>query len=183
MEKADFRREARARAKRLTPEERMRASRSIAEQVFALPAWRQAGTVMAYSALPTEPDTREIILRAAAEKKIVLLPRCLQAPRMLALPWRGDGEMEPGYLGIPEPRMEAGAELRPDLILIPCVAAARDGIRLGHGAGYYDWFLKEQQGTKVCLCFSALLFDELPAEEWDIRMDRVISDLPPEKGI
>ena len=157
----------------------MRASRSIAEQVFALPAWRQAGTVMAYSALPTEPDTREIILRAAAEKKIVLLPRCLQAPRMLALPWRGDGEMEPGYLGIPEPRMEAGAELRPDLILIPCVAAARDGIRLGHGAGYYDRFLASRRCRTLCLCYEALLCDTIPTDGHDVRMDAVAT----EKGI
>ena len=68
--------------------------------------------------------------------------------------------------GIPEP----------DLILVPCVAASPGGIRLGHGAGYYDRFLAEHSGKAVCLCFRALLRADLPMEETDIPMDLVISD-------
>ena len=68
-----------------------------------------------------------------------------------------------------------GAE-EPELILVPCVAAAPHGVRLGHGAGYYDRFLAEHTGTTVCLCFRALLRGDLPAEGTDIITDLVISD-------
>ena len=85
-------------------------------------------------------------------------------------------ELRPGTLGIPEPAERIAEKPEPDLILVPCMAAAANGIRLGHGAGYYDRFLAEHTGKTVCLCFRKLLRSDLPAEATDISMDLVISD-------
>ena len=57
-----------------------------------------------------------------------------------------------------------------------CVTAALHGVRLGHGAGYYDRFLAKQAGKTVCLCFRALLRADLPAEDTDVFVDLVITD-------
>ena len=163
---------------RLTPEYRREASREITRQVLELPFWKQAQTVMAYWSLPEEPDTRELMETALREGKTLLLPRCLDAVRMAGLPVKGLDGLEPGRLGIPEPPETAGGTgvPEPDLILVPCVAAAPCGVRLGHGAGYYDRFLAEHGGKTVCLCFRALLRADLPAEDTDIPVDLVISD-------
>ena len=64
----------------------------------------------------------------------------------------------------------------PDLILVPCVAAAPNGVRLGHGAGYYDRFLAEHPAQTVCLCFRRLLRADLPADVTDILTDMVLTD-------
>ena len=177
-EKQRIRQEARKISGQLTPEYRREASREITRQVLALPAWKQAGTVMAYWSMPSEPDTRELMETALREGKILLLPRCLDAERMAALPVRKLTGLSPGRLGIPEPEpAEEGEEIpEPDLILVPCVAAARSGARMGHGAGYYDRFLAEHPGKTACLCFRPLLREDLPAEETDIVMDLVITD-------
>ena len=177
-EKQRIRLETRQIAKGLSPEYRREASRAITMQVLSLPAWTQARTVKAYWSLPEEPDTRELMETALREGKTLLLPRCLDAGRMEALPVKDLSEARPGTLGIPEPAFpdEGTAIPEPDLILVPCMTTAPGGIRLGHGAGYYDRFLAEHSAETVCLCFRALMRADLPAEDTDIPMDHVITD-------
>ncbi len=177
-EKQRIRLETRLISEKLTPEYRQEASREIARQVLEHPLWKQAGTVMMYSSLPGEPDTRSLMKTALREGKTLLLPRCLEAGRMEALPVKDPGELMPGTLGIPEPApAKDGTRIpEPDLVLVPCVAAAPNGIWLGHGAGYYDRFLAEHSAKTICLCFRKLLRSDLPAEMTDISMDYVISD-------
>ena len=159
-EKQRIRMETKQVSMNLDPAYRAEASRSITKQVLDLPEWRNAETVMAYVSMAEEPDTKEII-RAA----------------MVALPVSDLDSLEKGILGIPEPPAAEGTEApAPDLILVPCMCATPNGIRLGHGAGYYDRFLTGQKGMTVCLCFSRLLRSDLPAEETDIPVDLVITD-------
>ena len=177
-EKQRIRQEARLISGNLTPEYREEASREITRQVLELPCWKQAETVMMYCSLPGEPDTRTLMETALREGKTLLLPRCLDAGIMKAFPVKAPEDLKPGALGIPEPPLpEEGTEVpEPDLILVPCMAASPNGIRLGHGAGYYDRFLAVHHACSVCLCFRALLRGDLPAEETDIPIDFVISD-------
>lgn len=177
-EKQRLRREIRAAAAALPESYRAEASRRIAEQVLALEAYRKARVVMAYMSLPEEPDTRGLIGDAVGAGKTVLLPRCVSPDRMIALPFTGWDRLEAGWLNIREPVIPAeGTEIpAPELILVPCVSAAADGRRLGHGAGYYDRFLAGQAAETVCLCFRRLMREDVPAGPLDRRMDRVITD-------
>lgn len=177
-EKQRIRREVRQIASSLDPGYLEKASRSITRQVLALPSWKNARTVMAYVSLPEEPDTRELMETALREGKTLLLPRCGDRGKMDALPVRDLSELVPGILGIPEPVPPEGENpaSEPDLILVPCMAAAPHGVRLGHGAGYYDRFLAAHPAESVCLCFRAFLRADLPAEETDIFVDRVITE-------
>ena len=177
-EKQRIRQETRRISGSLTPEYRREASREITRRVLALPSWALAKTVMAYWSLPEEPDTRELMETALREGKTLLLPRCLDAARMAALPVKSLDEAKPGAMGIPEPPMPESTDgiPEPDLILVPCVAASPGGIRLGHGAGYYDRFLAEHSGETACLCFRTLLRADLPAEETDVPMNMVVTD-------
>ena len=173
--KQEIRRERRKREAEIPSEYFPDASRKITERVLALPEWDRAGTVMAYAAMEGEPDTRELITAAVQAGKRVLLPRCADGKRLEAVPFAGWERTERNAYGIPEPKGEATEE-KPDVILIPCVAATAKGTRLGHGAGYYDRFLQNQKGYRVCLCFEEFLMEELPQEEWDIPMEAVITE-------
>ena len=177
-EKQRIRQEIRMISKGLSPEYRQEASREITRKVLDLPSWKKAKTVMAFRSMPEEPDTQALLETALREGKMLLLPRCLDAQRMAALPVKDLEELRPGRLGIQEPPIpEEGTVLpEPDLVLVPCMAAAPNGIRLGHGAGYYDRFLAEHPAQTVCLCFRTLLRSDLPAEDTDIPVDFVISD-------
>ncbi|MDO4291078.1 MAG: 5-formyltetrahydrofolate cyclo-ligase, partial [Eggerthellaceae bacterium] len=74
--KAALRRRLRAERAALAPDERAAADARIAEQLFALPAWREARVVFAYLSFGSEVVTRRVIERAWAEGKTVALPRC-----------------------------------------------------------------------------------------------------------
>ena len=176
--KAALRARMRERAASLTAEERRSAGEAIAARVLALPEYGRAGTVMAFVSLPGEPDTRPILEDVLAKGKTLLLPRCGEAPRMRALPVRDLTALKPGRMGIPEPEEPAPEETvpEPDLILIPCMAASRDGRRLGHGKGYYDWFLSRHGGTRVILCLSAFVTEEVPCGPEDVRGDLVLTE-------
>ena len=176
--KRRIRGEMRERRKGLTPEYCRAAGERIAEQVLEMPEWAEARTVMAFVSMPGEPDTGAILREALVAGKTLLLPRCLENGRMEALPVSSPEELKPGRFGIPEPppNLSDAVIPDPDLILIPCVAATEQGERLGHGAGYYDRWLAEKKGRKICLCFRACLLEALPVEPTDQRMDGVIHD-------
>ena len=177
-EKQRIRQEAHRISMNLDPAYRAEASRSITEQVLALPAWQRARTVMAYVSMAEEPDTKELIEVALTEGKTLLLPCCVDREHMVAVPVTDLSGMTIGRLGIPEPQpLPEGTEIpEPEVILVPCVAATPNGIRLGHGAGYFDRFLAEHRGMTVCLCFRRLLRADLPAEATDVPTDLVITD-------
>ena len=174
--KQRLRREIRIQAARLTEKYRREASERIVRQVLSLPAYRKARTVMAYVSLPGEPDTRLILEDAAAHGKTVLLPRCTGPDRMEALRFPGWDKMEKSRMGIPEPPESAEETPEADLILVPCMTVSPDGVRLGHGAGYYDRFLAKRKAETVCLCFRQLVRDLVPAGPEDYRIGLVITD-------
>ena len=67
-------REARAWAKARRAELDMTAvGRGMAQALFSLPQWQSAGAVLAFAAMPDEPDTAEILRRALADGKRLLL--------------------------------------------------------------------------------------------------------------
>lgn len=177
-------REARARARALRRTLDMgNIGREMARALFALPCWQQAGTVLAFAALPDEPDTAPMLQRALADGKQLLLPRVT-----------GDGTMEwvdipdlallqRGAYGILEPPADLPAVCPPEdaLFLVPCLAVSRDGVRLGRGGGYYDRFLAHAKGKRLLVCPSALVWPELPVDTWDIRFPS--HEILTEKGL
>lgn len=94
-------------------------------------------------------------------------------------------ELEPGAWGIPEPRSSAPrlATLAAiDVMIIPGLAYDRQGGRLGYGSGFYDRFLDRYDGMglphpfKIGVCYETQLQEELPMEQHDLRVDRIITE-------
>lgn len=71
-------------------------------------------------------------------------------------------------------------------MLLPGIVFDKKGGRIGYGGGYYDRYLQEleaagrEQPYLVGICFHRQLWKgRLPMEEWDRRMDCIVT----EKGI
>ncbi len=62
-------------------------------------------------------------------------------------------------------------------ILVPGAAFTPSGIRLGRGAGFYDRFLRLYPAAlRVGIAFDVQMTDALPFDEWDERVDIVLTD-------
>ena len=179
-------REARALAKARRAELDMQAvGCGMARALFALPCWAAADTVLAFAAMPDEPDTAAILRQALADGKHLLLPRVLSKTAMDWVEIPDLALLRPGAFGILEPPADLPvadpAVFARPLALIPCLAAGTDGVRLGRGGGYYDRFLAQYKGERLLLCPAAALLADLPADDWDARFapDEILT----EKGI
>jgi len=87
-------------------------------------------------------------------------------------------DLHPGKFGIPEPDASARLLLpgEIDLAVVPCIAADRQGYRLGHGGGYYDRYLAQTKCTTVCLCRGRLLQNELPRDAFDMPINSILTE-------
>src|SRR3954467_1515256 len=109
----------------------------------------------------------------------VLLPVVPRSGRELA--WAVDtGRLAPGRYGLLEPlgpRLGATAVGTADVVVVPALAVARNGIRLGRGGGYYDRALQHARpdAVVVALLFDDELVDELPTEPHDRPVTAVVT--------
>ena len=110
----------------------------------------------------------------------VLLPVVPAEGRELA--WAVDtGRLGPGrFGGVLEPlgpRLGTTAIGAADVVVVPALAVARDGVRLGRGGGYYDRALRHVRpgAGLVAVVFDDELVDELPDEPHDLRVTAVVT--------
>jgi 5-formyltetrahydrofolate cyclo-ligase len=91
-------------------------------------------------------------------------------------------KLESGYKGIKEPREIESARYRLNkkedtLMLVPGVAFDISGYRLGYGKGFYDRFLSSRrQISTMALSFSEQIIDEIPHDDFDIKMDKIVTE-------
>ena len=161
---------------------RARSSRSIADRITALPAWRAARVMLLTLPFRSEWDARLVIRDALAAGKTVGAPRVDPSTRMLrALAIEDlDRDVEAGYRGIPEPRADRPAiplaEI--DWVLVPGIAFDPAGKRLGYGGGYYDRLLPLLPPTteRVAGAFEAQIVERVPAARHDISVDCIVTE-------
>lgn len=141
----------------------------MAGQLAGWPLWQQAGAVFAFCGGAREPDTRPILELALDAGKALYLPRVTGPGQMEAVRVDRLAQLVPGAYDILEPPagFPAAEPEAIDLILLPCLAAAADGTRLGWGGGYYDRFLAHCAAPAAVLCPEALVAPFLPAEPHD----------------
>ncbi len=155
--------------------DRRSAGERLCRCVEALPEFAAARCVALFAALADEPDTRPMLERWAAGRRIVL-------PRVEGETMRFyDYDLESlrcGAFGIDEPqRGEACDPADIDLIIVPGVAFTASGARLGRGRGYYDRYLSQPalRASMVGVCYAHQIVDALPVEPHDIPMHRVVA--------
>ena len=63
-----------------------------------------------------------------------------------------------------------------DLIIVPGVSFDEELNRLGFGKGYYDKYLASKNIFKIGICFDNQVIKLLPVNDYDIKMDLVVTD-------
>lgn len=166
-------------------------SQQVMARVMQLPEYQRAKTVMFYVDVRTEVRTRQALPEALASGKRVVIPYCVDGELEL-FHLESMDELELGMYRILEPKAElrsVAAKRTPveelDLILVPGVAFDRRGGRTGHGKGYYDKLLEHALSATplVALAFECQLFPEIPMQDHDIYMDKVVTEAAVYEGL
>lgn len=147
--------------------------RALAEIV--LPHLGPPAILGTYAAMGDEIDPSAIELAAMARGWRLAWPRVTgSAP--LAFHLSDFGALQPGFRGIVEPPATAPL-VRPDVLLVPLLAADLRGNRLGQGAGHYDRTLAELRShgpiLAIGLAFDVQLVPAVPADRWDQPLDAI----------
>ena len=158
-------------------------SRKIAARLLQLEAYHSAHTVMGYMHFGAEFISEPWLRQVLSDGKQLLLPRVNQSSRQLEV-YRVedlDAQLEPGAYGIREPLPEqcVPAELNElEFMLLPGVAFARNGARLGYGGGFYDKLLAKLTHRPVLVgaAFALQVVDGIPMESTDQRIDWLVTE-------
>ena len=145
---------------------------SIWEQLESLPEFVSARSVLLYWSMPSEVNTHSFLERWYGRKSLYL-PRV--AGQMLEIREYIPEDLQAGYRGIMEPSSQAPQVSAVDLAVVPGMAFDAKGNRLGRGGGFYDRLLPSMTCPKVGVCRMEQLVDEVPVQEWDQKVDIVIT--------
>ena len=135
--------------RQLTPEEKLRRSGLIMEQVQQLPAFRKAKVVLLYWSMADEVQTHDFVEKWYRDK-VLLLP-CVDGDDLVLRQYTGPECLVAGeQFGIGEPTGPVWDNLESvELIVVPGVAFDRRNNRMGRGRGFYDRMLKSTPNVSI----------------------------------
>jgi 5-formyltetrahydrofolate cyclo-ligase len=165
----------------MDPGEVLKRSLAVKRLLFATPEYRSARTILFYISYDNEVNTHPMIQASFSEGKRVVVPKSnVRETTLLLCELRCWDELAPGAYSILEPREDSVREVPVesiDLMIIPGVVFDLEGNRIGHGMGYYDRLLHTvHKATRVGLAFGFQVFEKIPYEKHDIRVQKIITE-------
>lgn len=164
-------------------------SEKIRKELFALPEFRRAKTVMFYVSFRSEVKTEKMIRNALNSGKRVVVPIVDGQEIVVAEIKNLKKELTRGSFGLREPKKEFRRRVDQkeiDLVVVPGVVFDKRGGRLGYGRGYYDRFLRSKSirlkmGRPIQCALIGLAFDlqiarELPLVGKDMRVNKIVTE-------
>ena len=178
LDKRALRREIAAQKRALSPAQIEAASADLTAQLLAHPLFRAARSLYAYLSYNQEVRTLPLIRQAQALGTRVAGPKVFGETEMRFLGLDDPARIAPGAYGIPEP-VDDGPEADDPaaLVLMPGLAFAPQGPRLGYGGGCYDRYLPML--SPVCqivgIAFDEQRVDHIPTDAHDLPLPHIIS--------
>ena len=134
-------------------------------------------TIGAYYPYNYEVDILGILKNLEKLKYLITLPRIKKNFQMEFFYWSTKEPLLINQYGIPEPI--SNRVKYPDILLVPLVAFDKYFNRLGYGGGFYDRYLerarKKKKILKIGLAFSFQKIKKIPLNEYDMKLDFVIT--------
>lgn len=180
MDKDTLRKEIKNNVNKLDATYIEESNKSIFEKLISLPEFILAKRVLTYLSIGREVDTLKLIDYCLSIGKTVAIPYNYRENGIMSFAAldRKIEALDRGAFGIPTLPDECD-EIIPesdDLIVVPALCYDQKAYRLGRGGGYYDRYLSTYGMASIGLCREALLQDSLPTDEYDMRVDCLITE-------
>jgi 5-formyltetrahydrofolate cyclo-ligase len=159
---------------RLSRKEIIKKSKIIKEKLFSSKEYKKAKTIMFYVSFGSEVDTINMIKESL--NKTVCVP-VVKDDKIIPSIIKEVKELnKKNKYKIPEPsKIRKIKKQDIDLVIVPGIVFDKQNHRIGYGKGYYDAFLKKLKAKKIGLAFSLQILEIIPKDEWDIKLDKIIS--------
>ncbi|MBP1926232.1 5-formyltetrahydrofolate cyclo-ligase [Sedimentibacter acidaminivorans] len=158
-------------------------SEIIINKLKSISEFKKSKTVFVYMDFKNEVKTLDLIEEMIKEKKRVVIPYT-DVDNTVIIPVEINDiniDLKFSSFGYLEPKEEKVIPIDPfelDLIIVPGVAFDKELNRIGFGKGYYDRILskKRNDAKAVAIAYEFQILDEIPSEEHDIKMDKIITE-------
>lgn len=173
LDKKAVRQMVRAEIAELSEEVKSTLSDAIFDKICRLEQVERASTVALFVSLSDEPQSASAIAKLSQSKRVVV-PRIKGEEMEFYDISEG---LQRGSFGILEPVATTPVEPNEiDVMVVPGVAFTRNGARCGRGKGFYDKYLSHNnfRAYTVGVCYPCQVVNELPTEEHDKRLDKVV---------
>jgi 5-formyltetrahydrofolate cyclo-ligase len=163
--------------------QRAKKTKAIEDRLFGFANFLEANISLLYMNGSHEVATENIIKKAMAFSKIIVLPafdmekfemRLLKVDNLAK-------NLKPGPKGVLEPDDKLCKAVPIDCIdiaIVPGIAFDEKGARIGTGTGFYDRLIPELPITtrKVALAFEDQILQQIPMESHDRFVDIIVTD-------
>ncbi|MBI2602885.1 MAG: 5-formyltetrahydrofolate cyclo-ligase [Deltaproteobacteria bacterium] len=170
MDKSAMRSSFLTKRTQLNPQRVSQGSLQICEHLLGFILEQATSQVCLFKSIKNEPRL-EFLAEILFERLPLGLPVVLSDKEMEFHRWKRNDVLKTNKWGIPEPSPRRAPKMVPDertVVVIPCLAVDKKGIRLGFGKGYYDIYLaKYPQVVSIAVAFDEFIVDELPLDDWD----------------
>jgi 5-formyltetrahydrofolate cyclo-ligase len=164
-------------------------SEKIEKELFSLPEFQRAKTVMFYVSFRSEVETEKMTRNALKLKKKIVIPVVYGEKIVVSEIKNLKKELTKGSFGIKEPKKEFRRRVNQkeiDLVVVPGVVFDKRGGRLGYGRGYYDRFLRSKsirsrmsrsrQCALIGLAFDLQIARKIPLVKGDMKVDKIVTE-------
>lgn len=174
MTKDEIRKKIKDERDQLSHEEWMKLSQKVCSKLLDHPWLGQAQRIALYSAKISELSLSFAQSELFHSGKELAFPRVTEDGLKF---YQVDEEtsFEKSKFGILEPVSDKILE-GIQVYIVPAVAFDRQGHRLGYGKGYYDRALEKTYAKKIGVAFDFQIFEALPYEKHDIRMNTILTN-------
>ena len=165
--KTDFRIYAKTIRKELDMES---ISEKLCQKIRLCTEYKKAMNVMIFYPLKHEVN----LLNLLNDKKNFYLPR-INGNKLDVCSYELGDKLSISAFKTREPLTSKVSSDLLDLILLPALAVDKYNYRLGYGKGYFDRFLAKNSATTIVPIPKELVFEKLPFETHDKKVDIVIT--------
>lgn len=164
----------------LDPAYREEASARICSEIIKSSEYKNADTVLLYSAIKSEVSLDLLFKKALEDKKTAAFPKCYPERELRFFEVKSEEDFCNGKYSIREPSETCReiSDFGKALCIIPALAAGLDGTRVGYGGGYYDRFLVAHKSIiRMCVCFDKQVSQrKLPSGMYDEKFSRLVTE-------
>lgn len=182
MNKKELRKYLKEKRSNFPLDERKVLDEEALNKLLSSDEYKESKEIFAFVSFGDEIDTHAFIKKAIKDGKNIYIPYTQAGEKLMKVTrLKNFDDLVVGHFGILSPKEEDLYFVDHniiDLVLVPGLGFDQDGYRIGYGGGFYDRFFANltSKPVKLGYCYDFQLVRDIPHDEFDIAVDKVLTN-------